>query len=354
MVVDAPRSPTQALPRALARGSDGPFWYTLFGMRVLSDIRLPVTAEAPPADARPDLTFRLAGPDTPAPEPDGALVAVSRCDHGRVSTIVHCGPGGSWLWNQGIGPCDRLSPGLGTCHVSPNAFEVTVYPAPSADVNQIGLVLAGQIAIYVLHRRGTPSLHASAVVTPSGAAAFMGPHGQGKSTIAACLLQRGATLLTDDALPLRTAPDGVHGLPGPRLMKLWPQSVSGALGLEQAELPSLTAEIDKKLLAVDARFAFARRPAPLRALYVLDRYDPATAESEAITIRRLSGREGIATLLEHTSHSTFLQPAEAAALLPLYARLVTQAPVRVLRYPAGFAYQDAVYASILGDMTEDR
>src|SRR5581483_7212251 len=162
-------------------------------------------------------------------------------------------------------------------------------------------------------------------------------------------LRRGATLLTDDALPLRCLPDGVCGGPGLPLMKVWQETAEHALGLAEA-LPDLTAAYEKKLLALDGRYAVATTPVPLRAIYVLDRYDPLARSDASPAIRRLSWRESATCLIAQTSYGAFLRPAEAARLLPLYARLVAQAPVRVLSYPTGFAHQEAVCARIMADL----
>jgi hypothetical protein len=324
--------------------------YTLYGLTVRSDLRLPIAAELRSA-APADVTVRCVRTPGAAPMPDGPVVWEDRCPaachDGAVFARVHRGPGGAWIWKDGVG----------TCHVGPDAREVDVYPAPGADDGALGLMLLGPVSALVLQRFGTPSLHACAVLTNDGATngraiAFLGRPGQGKSTLAATFVRRGASLVTDDVLPLSIRDETVLGVPGPPMMKVWHETAEGALGIPDG-LPSLTATLDKKLFALDGRYATARQPEPLRAIYLLDRYDPVVAGRANVEVRPIPVRDGLATLVAHTARGELLRPAEMARHLPLYARLVAQAPVRVLSYPSGFEHQQPVYERVLAEL-EDR
>jgi hypothetical protein len=315
-------------------------------MLVSSDIILPVHPVADAwqdsrngRDARlPDVEFRRAREGQRLPEPRGEVVASRPCPAHGVDMLVHRGPGGAWIWNRGAG----------TFHVSPDARRVDVYAEPAADERVLGLVLAGQVSVFLMHQLGRPTLHASAVVLDHGVVAFLGPKGQGKSSMAAGFVGRGATLLTDDVLPLRLEPDGVYAAPSLPLMKLFPESAACALDIS-GELPVLIPNYDKRLLQLDGRFAFAQVPEPLRALYLLERYDPAVRGTTAITIEPLAGRAALTALLAQISHGAFMQPRETARFLPLYQRLATQAPPRILRFPSGFEHSDAVRERIIAD-----
>jgi hypothetical protein len=324
-----------------------PARYVMFGLRVYSDLPLPIPAAPSPSQVEPDVVFARARPGSPYPASDGPVVAESSCpcaDHrGEVVMRVWRGPGGIWVWHERIA----------TCHITQDARRVEVYPEPRADDRALGFLLAGQIATFVLHQQGYPCLHASAVLTDEGALAFLGPKGQGKSTIAAGFLRRGAALLADDIVSLQHDSEGIAVRPSLPIMKLWPQSVEGALALAE-DLPDLVAGYEKKLLTVGGRYYLAGSPAPLRAIYVLDRYDPLAAGCTAVKIDRLRSRDGLMALVGHASLREYLPPAELAGLLPFYIRAVTQAPVRVLRYPHGFEHQGSVQAAIRADLREDR
>jgi hypothetical protein len=334
--------------------------YTLFGLRVACDVALPIPPlEGPPADGVPDAwTIRRRDPGATPPEPDGPLVYEERCDGpchvGRAFSRLHRGPGGAWFWD------DRA----GTCHVSADARRVDVYATRGADEGALGLMLLGPVAGFVLHRLGYPCLHASAVVLGGGAVAFLAPPGGGKSTLAAAFLRRGATLLSDDVLPLLVGPAGVRAAPGVPVMKVWEATARCTLGLSEV-LPNLSATLEKKRLGVAGRFPFAPGPVPLRALYVLERVpaggpggpegpegpEGATAPGpQAIEVVPLGGREALAALLSQTYRGEMLLPPEAARLLPLYAGLKTLVPLRRLRFPSGFELQDAVGDAVLADL----
>ncbi|HEX5501670.1 MAG TPA: hypothetical protein VFW96_03555, partial [Thermomicrobiales bacterium] len=317
----------------------------LYGLRVDSELRLPGVAEIRAAGGAPpaDLTLRRAAPGQAAPAPDGPAVAGlachAPCHNGALVVLVHRGPGGTWFWHEAVG----------TVHLAPGAREAAVYPEPGAGERALGLALVGEVLPCALYQRGYPCLHASAVLSEAGAIAFLGASGQGKSTLAAGFLRRGAALLTDDVLPLMALDGGIHALPGPPLMKLWRQTARCALALTE-ELPALAPTVEKRLLALDGRYAAARTPARLRALYLLQRYDPRAAGRQDIVIDTLRGGTALAALRMQTFGGALLRPDEEAPLLPLYARLLAQAPLRVLRYPDGYEHQEAVHARLLADL----
>jgi hypothetical protein len=317
---------------------EGPFWYTLFGERVRSDFRLPLPPEQAPVEQEVGYIFRRPESET-APPPVGPKIAEQNCSHGTPITIVHRSDDEAWVWR-------RL---IGTFHIHSNYRLVDVYPVEGGNEHFLGLMLAGQLAVFIMQLRGAPSLHASAVVPDNGAVVFLGQNGQGKSTMAASFLHRGARLLSDDALVLLRRPDGLYGVPGPRLMKLWPEAARQTLQLSD-ELPDLLDIVKKKLLTVDGQYPLAEAPERIRAVYVLERYDPQAEGRTECTIRLLSGRESLAALLAQVASGNFLRPGEATGLLATYTRLAAQAPVRHVSYPNGFEYQAAVHARILQDL----
>lgn len=315
-------------------------WYSAYGLSVLSQVPLPLPETPARAAETPDITIRFSRAGSPPP-PDGPAIAWAPCAEHGWDTVVSRGPGGAWISHRGIG----------TCHVAPDARLVDVYPEPGCDPQALGLAMVGPVVLFMLHKLGRPSLHASGVVTPRGAAVFLGPQGQGKSTMAATFLREGMPLLTDDALPLQANSDGIYGTPGLPFMKLWHETVRGTLALVD-DLPNLMANFEKKFLALRGRLEIADQPSPIRAIYLLKRYDPHASGDTEIRLDRLSPHQGVAALLAHTSNRSYFLPAEEPVILPLYARLVHQAPVRVLRYPNGFEFQAAIRACVLTDLAE--
>lgn len=317
--------------------------YCMYGLSVESDITLSLPINGEESGANPDWTIRLDQDHDCSCEPDGRLVAGLRCDapchNGNWVTRVYRGSTGTTFWYDAIG----------TFHVSADGRQVDAFPAAKADRRAVELVLVGPIATFVLHQLGYPSLHASAVEVDGVAVVFIGPGGYGKSTMAATFLRRGATLVTDDVLPMKIANDIVYGVPSLPHMKLWTETAVHSLHLS-GELPDLTESVTKKLFLLRGTWNFASSATPVGAIYVLSRYEATSNEYLECDISPLAGRDGIAALLAQTSNRAVLQPKENAILLPLYQQLLSQAPIRMLRFPDGFANQDSVHAAIMQDL----
>ena len=311
--------------------------YTLYGLTVASDLPLPVpVADNVERDGPCDLSFRLAGVADDAPEPGGELIAWAPCAiHGADARVTR-GDDGTRIWHRAIG----------TFHVSADARQVHVYPNLTADPRAVGLALTGPIALYALHRRGQPSLHATAVHHQRRTIAFLGNQGQGKSTMAAGFVADGAMLLTDDALPLEDADGVIYGHPGLPFMKLWTATAEYALGLT-GDLPDLMDNYAKKYLDVDGQMRFATSRLPLDGVLLLRRYDALATRRDEIAITRLSQSDAVMALLAHTSNRSYLLPREQAGFLAPYARLATSIPVAALSYPSGFEHLPAVRRHIL-------
>src|SRR5579885_1739714 len=130
--------------------------------------------------------------------------------------------------------------------------------------------------------------------------------------MAAAFLHRGASLLTDDLLPLSAQPDAIYGMPGPALMKLWGNSAARTLGLATDDLPNVTRNIDKKLIVMNGQYPLAEDPVPLRGIYVLERYVPSEGEAARIESTRVGQRESMTSLVGHISGTTCPTPAQMA------------------------------------------
>lgn len=324
---------------ALAESRDGTDWcYSLFGLRVWSAIELPLPCEPWSADLAVDCVVRRA-PDGAVAVPVAPVIATKFRDDGTVQAVRHHGSQGDWIWNREIG----------TIYFSADGAVVEVFPEPEADDRLLAMMVMGQVGVFLLHQRGIPCLHASAVRTHAGSAAFVGTHGQGKSTMAACFLRRGAELLTDDVLPLCLGQDRVLAGPSLPVMKMWPETVIEALDVRET-LPNLLRGLDKKLLEVGDRYPMVRSATRLDAIYVLYRYDTVAAGEETLRIRLLNPREALTMLLSQTSWNGLYSPAELARLMSVYAQMAAQTSVRLLSFPNGFAYHDRVYAGVVQDL----
>ena len=194
--------------------------------------------------------------------------------------------------------------------------------------------LAGPILGLVLRLRGALSLHASAVQAGAGAVAFVGPHGAGKSTLAAALAAAGRPIVTDDVLHVR--PDGGRWLaePFPSMLKLWPDGARLALGAGFDELPRIVEGWDKRALLAGDWIVAAATPLPLTALACLG---PREREPR---VDLISPAAALIRLTPHTSASHLLDAAARAAEFRALSGLVRSVPCFTLTPPAdasGFA-----------------
>jgi hypothetical protein len=212
------------------------------------------------------------------------------------------------------------APGYGRFLVSPDGL--TVRCALSDGPRWRGYrPLFAQVLPMASALRGFGLLHASAAVVDGVALAFTGYSGAGKSTLALHLLEQGAELLADDVVALSPTGDGLLAHPGTSFTNVAPEQLEA---LTNGRRPVFGPEIgrsDKVHVSVDR---FASAPAPLAALYVLDRrpdtprlrFEPLTA----VDPRLLLG----ASFLRHLE-----APAWMAAQLDVCARISAGAVVRV-------------------------
>jgi hypothetical protein len=314
--------------------------YAVYGVQVLSEVPLPVVPLQDVDSDEAAWIIRCRPPTADLPIPSCPPLDDHRMPDGTPVDRFYRSQGDAWLW-------DRQA---GLYHLEPARGRVTVTPLPDADPDDLGLLVIGPIAAFLLQQAGYPTLHASAVVTEHGACAFMAPSTAGKSTLAAGLLRAGARLLSDDLLPLEIRPDGVYGLPGAPMMKLWQSTVRGTLGITQ-ELPHLSTLTEKRLLTFEQHaYPFHGEVANLRAIYLPRRYDPQRDGTTTVRIEPLSPREAVLALLSQTFRGHYLYPHELAALLKQYERLVLQTRVALLHLPTGFEHRDAVTARVLADL----
>ena len=87
--------------------------------------------------------------------------------------------------------------------------------------------LLPHILSFILLERGQEQLHAATLVRDGYAIALLGESGQGKSTLAAAMIQAGWKLLTDDVAAFR----GHEVLPAIQRIKLTPKAAAATIGI---------------------------------------------------------------------------------------------------------------------------
>jgi hypothetical protein len=92
--------------------------------------------------------------------------------------------------------------GVGDFSIDADFRHVRCHPTIGGWSDVIPIVITGTITAFILAMGGQFVLHGSAVELDGKALAFVGESGQGKSTMAALFCAFGASLVTDDVLPL--------------------------------------------------------------------------------------------------------------------------------------------------------
>ena len=178
--------------------------------------------------------------------------------------------------------------------------QIRVWPAARATQKDVEIFLFGIAWATLCHQRRTLPLHASAVATGKGVAAFAGHSGAGKSMTAGLLNSLGYELITDDILPVSFDRNSIPGAwPYLRRLKLHRDPII-QLALRPGERVSET--LDKEKYFVHPKRAADDKWRNLERLYLLENdVDDAPAVIEQIT-----GADGVRALVDHTYHFNFI------------------------------------------------
>jgi hypothetical protein len=190
---------------------------------------------------------------------------------------------------------------------------------PSATPADTATYLLGPVLAFALRRRGTLSLHASAVVIGGQAVAIAAAPGGGKSTTAAAFADRGAAVVTDDVLPIVWLGGEPYAAPGYPRLRLWADTVAARYGADDA-LPLLSPGWTKRYLDVAARFP--REPLPLGAVVVLRERVPGRPR-----MARIGGHEAAMQLVANSSMALYLDAAMRVEELDRVTALVERVPL---------------------------
>jgi hypothetical protein len=217
--------------------------------------------------------------------------------------------------------CDLLAlPGLGRLRIS-GGNRITV-DAPRAAHAELQPFLLGAGLSRLAQQRGLVSLRGCAASKDGAAVLVLGPSAAGKSTLAAALLQRGYSLLSDDGVLFDPGTGLV--LPTHSRLKLWPDALD-ALNIPPGFVTRMRPGTEKRILPAAA---FDREPRPPRAVFLLSSH----SSLERPDRERVSGKTALMALLTHVDAPRLARQGPAAARnFSGCARLGKSAPVHVLR-----------------------
>jgi hypothetical protein len=227
---------------------------------------------------------------------------------------------------------------------------VVCYEHRDVPAHTMNSLLFANVLPFWLELNGFVTIHASAICVADQAVAFIAHSRNGKSTLAASMLQEGCSLLTDDVLPVIRREASVWAYPGYPAMRLWPSEAEHFL-IDYEELELVHPEFSKRYVPMkEVGFGdFCDHPHPLGRIYILERRE-ASDLPDGLTIKSVSHRDAMIELLRYTFVTS---QAEAVGLaqerFDLLARLAQSVPVRRLIYPSGHEYLPQVRQAILAD-----
>ncbi|MFA0833865.1 MAG: hypothetical protein ACC609_07640 [Methanobacterium formicicum] len=307
------------------------FYYKAFGLEIASEIELPGMIECSNNEHRED-------------DPDVGIILGS-VDPSHVTGAEVEGPNylvngpDVYLWWDEIGKV-KIS----------NGEQVTVEPIADLDgSDELNLIpfLLGPVMSLLLHQRGFLVLHGSAVNMGkvatseilSGAVAFLGHRGNGKSTTAIHLYVEGYPLVADDILAIKFDEDGkpvvYPGYPHVRLSEEAYNQVK-----EHTDILTPLKTLAGKVFC-DASYQFSPEPVKLERIYVIEKVQDGVAGSvipeldnaEAIVnmgILVLKSQENLIDLIRHSVANRIFQQTTQKANLIKCAQLVNNVTVKRL------------------------
>lgn len=228
---------------------------------------------------------------------------------------------------------------------------VTCVARPGTPAETIRHLFLDQVIPLLLNLRGREALHASAIRTASGACAFIGQSGRGKSTIAAAFLAIGYPVLCDDCLLLKDDPDRVLIEPAYPGLRLWDDSREVLLGHARSTLPVAHYTSKRRVYASDADHGDDEF-LPLQGVYTLRRNEDEEPLTDPL-IEPLSLRDAFMELIEYAFRLDLTDRAMILRQMRVLERVASKVPVKRLRLPNDLGILQTAREMILEDLRQE-
>ncbi len=289
--------------------------YSVYGLRLESERRLPLLWPAAPEPADVCICFAAVTP------PDSPPVFKARAVGVQADGTAYLTPPG--------GPRIRIEAGC----------RITVDQPDGVNDAELQSWLFGPAMAVLHHQRGRPALHAAAVVIGGRAVVLAGDSGAGKSTTALALLRRGHRLLSDDQALID--PDTRLVASGVPSIKLW-GAAAEFMGWPVDSSLRARPGLDK--YHVPLKDEFHPSPVALGSILVLRSGEEADASGDG-TMEAGTMEAGLAAAL---LHRMIQRPGVAQALdqgrsaFEWSTAMARWAPVSILHRPEGLGDLDAL------------
>jgi hypothetical protein len=210
--------------------------------------------------------------------------------------------------------------GVGSFVFAGRTGPIVGYPSDGATDELVEDAYRRTVLPLALQAVGSEILHASAVSTPAGTIALCAVSGTGKSTLAYALSRNGFPLWSDDAVQFRVDKGRVVAIPLPFALRLKAESIAFFGTVE----PQRVHEVP---------------PAPLAAIYVLERGDELNLEQMATV-------DAFPAVLTHAYCFELEDAGRKREMMEAYLQLVSSVPIVRLVVPQGLEHLDKVVHAI--------
>lgn len=209
--------------------------------------------------------------------------------------------------------------------------EVIIEPIVDAEEKLVQLPLVGVVLAVLFQQRGKLVLHASAVSVFDEAVIFVGWKGQGKSTTAAMMYERGHPMISDDIVLLEKNNGNFYIIPGFPNFKVTPETASQILGDNPLELSEIYTGAGKMFRSSSNNFQ--KKPILIKSICSLE-------DGAEVQLKQLKPQESLPILIANTYSARYsehlLQNNQAILNFRQCADVINQVPVFRLERPKSF------------------
>jgi hypothetical protein len=228
--------------------------------------------------------------------------------------------------------------------VSSDGRRAIFQPLGEPDERSLEANLLNFVVAIALMLKGEEPLHATVVDLGGRVVALLGSSGAGKSTLAACLIEQGAELITDDMLRLVLIDGKALVYPGPYRLKLFDETAQRLLP-EARKHGAFNTLSGKYMVRPDRAIERPRGPRNLSALYCLGDPD-AVPEPASVSIGRLGGAALARNLIAAAMNTRYHRPERLVRQFKFSEQLAHALPVYQLSYPRRFEVMPQVIDEI--------